>query len=86
MLAEIQAKIEDLQLKCFLEFLTKVFFSLVQFPSSCKTLDQTKKMPRNESKNEIIMVTENTFPRSIQNLTLIKQALDTVYNIQSAEI
>ena len=38
-----------------------MFFSLTQFPTSCKILDQTDKMPRNESKNKIIMVNENTF-------------------------
>ena len=49
----------------FLEFswiISDRFFSLVHFPSFCKISDQTDKMPRNESKNKIIMVSTNTIP------------------------
>ena len=45
-----------------LAFFLHRFFSLVHFPSFCKISDQTDKMPRNESKNKIIMVNKNTFP------------------------
>jgi len=37
----------------FLELFQQKFLSFVQFPSSCKISDQTDKIPKNESKNQI---------------------------------
>ena len=52
---------KKLGFKCNPTRVIKYFFSLVQLPSSCKMSEQSDKMPRNESKNKIIVVKENTF-------------------------
>ena len=46
--------------------------SLVQFPSSCKIWDQTDKMPKNESKNQIKTVYQDNFPLKIQYFFILE--------------